>query len=231
MIMKKLIERLLFPPTPGLIRLGGECAWTIFAPAFGAGSRVVSAGAGRDISFEQALVARWGARVLLLDPSPTGQETLKAPGTVRTGIEYLPMGLADKPGLYSFGAPAVEGEGSYFMKESADASEIRLRCTSLSALVAEQGIENAALLKLDIEGSEYGVLDDLVRHHAGTFAQIAVEFHHRLPGMNVMRQRWRTAWMMLRLRAAGFRCVFKVGGDFLFVRTDLLAAARRAAGA
>src|SRR5437870_565224 len=51
------------------------CSWAFCPEGLGAESVVYSGGVGNDISFEHALVERFGCSVTLFDPSPTGRAT------------------------------------------------------------------------------------------------------------------------------------------------------------
>lgn len=67
----------------------------------------------------------------------------------------------------------------------------------------EQKLDRIDLLKIDIEGFEYGVLDDLLAAHLNV-RQICVEFHHRVvPGIS----RWRSLLSIIKLRQAGYHLV------------------------
>ena len=61
----------------------------------GPDSRILSAGAGNDISFEKALTERYGCRVVLLDPSPTGVATVERENLPADKLIFMPVGLAD----------------------------------------------------------------------------------------------------------------------------------------
>ena len=71
------------------------------------------------------------------------------------------------------------------------------------------------VLKMDIEGSEYAVIEDMQR--AGIYpTQILIEFHHRFPGVGVQK----TKKAVSSLRKRGY-CLFSIsntGEDFCFVR-------------
>ena len=58
-----------------------------------------------------------------------------------------------------------------------ESREIQLEMTSLPALLKLGGCEQVDLLKVDIEGSEWDVLGDLMEHEARLIRQISVEFH------------------------------------------------------
>src|ERR1043166_4616347 len=74
-----LFYALITRPNRETVTLGGSCPWTIQVGSIGPNSVVYSAGVGGDVSFEKELVRRFGCRVILLDPSPTGIATMNKP--------------------------------------------------------------------------------------------------------------------------------------------------------
>ena len=79
------------------------------------------------------------------------------------------------------------------------------------------GFAECALCKLDIEGFEYEVLEALLATGIRP-AQIAVEFHHFMPGI-----KWRKTFdSVRRLQRAGYRIVRKRQTDYLFIHKDCL---------
>ena len=91
------------------------------------------------------------------------------------------------------------------------------RCTTLSAFVGEQELSRIDLLKLDIEGFEYGVLDDVLATGI-PITQICVEFHHFMPGIGLGE----TLRCISRLRRKGYVLVKKDMCDYLFVARSAL---------
>src|SRR5215471_21233266 len=80
-----------------LSTLGNEssgCAYTFVADGLGPESIVYSGGVGKDVSFEHALVERFGCRVVLFDPSPIGLATMKLPENCNPQLRFIPVGLA-----------------------------------------------------------------------------------------------------------------------------------------
>ena len=207
----RMFYSLLLRPRPDLADLGGRIAWTIWPARLGPASVVISAGAGRDISFEHALADRFGCRVTLLDPSPTAQETMADPANRHARIDFLAEGLAAQAGALSFSAPLNPAEGS-FTTARPGAAACTFPCTTLPALMQRLGVARVDLLKLDIEGFEYAVLDDLLARGLAV-DQICVEYHHdQLP-----IPRAATLRSLLRLRRAGYRLVHVHGWDHTFV--------------
>jgi hypothetical protein len=69
----------------------------------------------------------------------------------------------------------------------------------LSTLMRELGHDAVDVLKLDIEGGEYEVLDDLLRERLPV-RQLLVEFHHNFPAIPFAR----TEAALRALKGAGY---------------------------
>ena len=62
------------------------CSWTFCPQGLGRDSIVYSGGVGNDVTFEHGLVKNFGCAVCLLDPSPTGKNTMSLPENQIRGI-------------------------------------------------------------------------------------------------------------------------------------------------
>lgn len=207
----------------GIERVGGDAAWWIVPGLVDANSAVLSGGAGNDISFELALTARTGCRVALFDPSPTGAATVARVGAESGGrVAYFQAGLAEETSRVAFAAPRDAAEGSFTVAAVAETTRVEFECLSAADAAARAGFAKFDLLKIDIEGFEYGFLASLL-NTSHRPPQIAVEFHHFLPGIP-----WRRTFATIRaLRAAGYRIAHKEQCDYLFVHRDALARLKR----
>jgi FkbM family methyltransferase len=219
--LRFVFDRFFCAATPGLRTIGEGSTWCIDTSLLAPGAFVISGGAGKDISFELALARRWGCRILLFDPSPTGIATADAPTNHDPHLTFYPKGLAGRSGDMTFAAPQNPDEGS-FTASTIGPAATRFSCVAVSDVLRHHGCKEAALLKLDIEGFEYEVLDDLLKRCGPVFGQIAVEFHHFLPGVSWLS----TIKCINALWRAGYKLVHKKQCDYLFMRKDLYSAVR-----
>lgn len=160
-------------------RYGG---WPVIDGSLDETSLVYSVGVGFDISFDLGVIARFGCKVLALDPTPFSAQWVAGQGIPDERFDFRPIGLAGADGVVDFVAP--ENDPSCFSKPQTIGAEIGARCrvARLSTLVAENGGRVPDLLKMDIEGFEYEVLMDVLEGDVLP-AQLAVEFHHGLFGI------------------------------------------------
>ena len=171
-----------------------------------ASSVVYSVGIGEDVSFDLALIERVGCVVHGFDPTPRSLAWVQSQALPERFVMH-PWGLAERDGVASFTPPANSAHVSHTLLERPDHARIadarqpiELPIRRLSTLMAELGHTRLDVLKMDIEGAEYQVIDALV---AGAIRprQILLEFHHQLPGIELAR----SERAIDQLNAAGYR--------------------------
>lgn len=189
----------------------GFCQWNICPTGLGRDSVVYSGGVGDDVSFEHDLVKYFGCQVVLFDPSPIGLKTMALAENKIPQFRFLPVALAAHDGTLRLGAPRP-GDQSWFERKDGEGMEVA--CASLTSAMKQNGHDRIDLLKLDIEGSEYEVIDDLLKNRLAV-PQVCVEYHHGiLPSIS----RARTLWSILRLEARGYRLIDLAANNHTFVR-------------
>jgi len=190
----------MFQPQPraDLVRIGSDYGgWWVPSTLLGPHSVVYLAGAGEDISFDLGLMERYGCEVVSVDPTPRAIAYVgrHAPAEV---YHFVSVGLGGSNRIERFYAPANPEHVSHSitnLQETTDFFEAELR--TLDGLMAEFGHETVDLLKIDIEGAEYEVLDHLMER--GLLPKVlCIEFDQPAPA----RRTWR---YVARLRSVGYR--------------------------
>lgn len=201
---------------------GGYC---VFAGPLGPDSVIYSFGIGHDLSFDLAVVARFGSVVHAFDPTPDSIRWI-AEQRLPERVVFHPVGVADRDGQARFRPPDNPAHVSHAMigEGMAQHETVEFPVRTLPGLMKDLGHARLDLLKMDIEGAEYAVLDALCRDRLSV-DQIVVEFHHGHPGFNARR----TRAALDTLRAAGY-LLFHVSSrgeeySFLHERLSALAAA------
>jgi FkbM family methyltransferase len=178
------------------------------------GALVYSAGLGEDISFDLALIERFGCVVHGFDPTPRSLAWL-AEQKLPASFTVHGYGIAHFDGTASFAAPKNPAHVSHSVLDGHEGPRVEFPVKRLGSVLAELGHERFDVLKLDIEGSEYEVLDDLVAH-VPLPSQLMIEFHHGMGGVPLER----TEAALDKLCRAGYR-VFDArvtGREFSLVR-------------
>lgn len=189
----------------------GFCQWNISPTGLNRDSVVYSGGVGDDVSFEHDLVKYYGCQVVLFDPSPIGVKTMALAENKIPQFRFLPVALAAHNGTLKLGEPRP-GDQSWFTRKNGEGQEVP--CTTLTSAMKQNRHSRIDLLKLDIEGSEYEVIGDLLKNRLAV-PQICVEYHHGIvPGIS----RNQTLWSILRLQARGYRLIDLAANNHTFVQ-------------
>jgi len=167
------------------------------------------AGVGKGITFEEGLAQMAGKHVLVFDPSPTATPTIAS--SALNNIEFFPVGLAAENGTIEFSVPQDPGEGSFSVPRDG-LERVSFECWTLRSIMDRNGDSAIDLLKMDIEGFEYDIVDQILTERIPV-RQLCVEFHPWLrPGRT-----WET---LRRLHKSGYRLIFKHRGDHTFLMKD-----------
>jgi FkbM family methyltransferase len=198
--------RLRLDPVSFSIKEFGDWA---FCPALlGPGSIVYSGGVGNDIGLDVLLIDDYGAQVHAFDPTPSVKawvQSLKLP----EGFTFYPIGMGGDDGTITL-YPRVRRNGKlsdtmYTLVAEAASRDfgVAVQVKNLPGIMAMLGHSVVDVLKIDVEGAEYDVLDNLLTTEHRP-AQLLVEFHHRFADIGQDR----TRDMLARLRAAGYLLAF-----------------------
>lgn len=198
---------------------GSHC---VYPGSLGSGSVVYSFGVGEDASFDVALIEKLGANVHAFDPTPRSIEWVKAQA-LPPAFHFAPVGIADFDGKGQFHPPTNPEHVSHSLlpRATATAAAVEVEFRTLKSLMSGLGHARVDLLKLDIEGSEYAVLDQLL-DQAIPVDQILVEYHHQFRDISPRR----TRASIERLRQAGYRVFYisATGREFSLIHERALPA-------
>ena len=176
-------------------------------------------GLGKEISFDRAIIERYGCRVFGLDPTPISLDYLGRQ-ELPPELIVLPYGLAAEDGQKDFGSP-TDGLPS-FSTQAHSHDRVLLDVLKLSSVMAKLGHSRVDVLKMDIEGEEFGVIDHMLNERILP-TQILVEFHHGYYGISVEKTR---KYLGL-LRSAGYRIfdISAAGREFSLIQQSAVGAA------
>jgi len=141
--------------------------WHIDLDKIPVGSTVISAGLGNDISFDEALIKIKKCNIIGIDPTNLTKKTI-----------YKKQPLCNfiliRKALYIGGRPSIttadtNGASIYDNKQ-------KTVCESITLKDIINGYRDISVLKMNIEGAEYGVLLNVDKL---SIPQVLVRFHHR----------------------------------------------------
>ena len=191
------------PPSMVGSQYGG---WSILPDLLSAESTVYSFGLGKDISFDLGVIERFGCQVFGFDPtvhSVNYLETLSLPDQ----FTFCAYGLSDHDGELVLYEPPSGSVSHTLVSSAQNNTKVSIPVKCLSTILKDLRHETLDVLKMDIEGCEYEVIDDLLSLDFRP-TQLLVEFHHKVLNMGLAK----TKTYFERLVAAGYR-PFYISGN------------------
>lgn len=190
--------------------------WCVCPQDLQTSSVAYSFGVGEDISFDVALIERFGLQVHAFDPTPRSMEWLQSQAAPPEFLFHA-YGVAGFDGCCEFLPPDNPAHISHsIVQRESSRPAIEVPVYRLGTIMKKLGHTQIDLLKMDIEGAEYPVLADMLAHRLQV-KQVLVEFHHRWPHIGINK----TKQAIQALNAAGYR-IFSVspsGEEYSFQRT------------
>lgn len=126
---------------------------------------IYSFGIGEDLSFSQRIVDRGGI-VYAFDPTPKAiRYVMENQLFSNPRFHFMPYGLSDKNGKEDFYLPTRKDwvSASVIKHQNVDKENvIQVEMRTMRTIMEELGHEKIQLLKMDIEGSEFKVVDDIM---------------------------------------------------------------------
>jgi FkbM family methyltransferase len=220
LFFKRLVGKELRLKSEVRIHVIEDGGWRFHPDLLDADSVVYSLGIGEDVDFDLAVIRRFGGHVHAFDPTPSSVDWLAA-RSLPPDFHFHPWAVTAQDGVLKL-YPRVKRDGSrstvmytLLADDTSREDAIVVPAFCLASIQAELGHGRIDLLKMDIEGAEYEVLDNLLKS-AVKPVQLLVEFHHRFPGVGLEK----TAAMIARLRGSGYRifAISETGREISFIR-------------
>ena len=160
--------------------LGNEYGGFYVSPEFlNEKSVVYSFGIGEDISFDKELLSLYKCTVHGFDPTPKSITWVKN-NSLPKNFFFHEYGIDSKNGTVTFYLPKNPDHVSGTVQKVNDSrsESITVPMKNLTTIAKESGHTYIDVLKMDIEGSEYSVIPDILSSGI-SIKQILIEFHHR----------------------------------------------------
>jgi len=192
--------------------------WTIDPTGVNAESVVYSFGVGEDISFDLSLIETYGCHVYAFDPTPKSIAWVNRQD-LPPQFHFFDYGISDYDGDVLFNPPVNPDHVSYTLLARPETASVALQVPvyQLQTIMDLLGHARVDLLKLDVEGAEYAVLQQIGQLQVD-ITQLLVEFHHRFESVG-----WRQTEAAIKLLNQGGYKTFYVspsGEEFSFIRTS-----------
>ena len=191
--LKRSLKRLLLSMSDRTshLKVGTQCAdkkWVgsdyggfyVCPKGLKKGSIVYSFGIGEDISFDLQMINQYGSQVFGFDPTPRSKSFVSGQKDLG-GSSFYEFGLASSSGPMDFFMPAnpEHVSGSVLShKNVATENKLTVEMKSFDDLTDELGHNHVDIVKMDIEGSEYDVIESILKSEVSVH-QLLIEFHDR----------------------------------------------------
>lgn len=173
-------------------------------------SIIYSFGIGEDISFDRALIDNHNCHIFGFDPTPKSINWVKSqllPGK----FNFFEFGISNKSGYVDFYLPKNPEyvSGSIIIQNNIDTKEkVIVKMKSIEDITNELGHKHIDVLKMDIEGAEYDVIEDILNTKI-SITQILVEFHDRFFENGILK----TQQTIKLLKSNGYE-IFAISDSF-----------------
>lgn len=204
----------LRPSTHGgdLVRLGTDYGgWWVPRGLAAPGTVAYCAGAGEDVSLDIALHDA-GCEVTVFDPTPRAIAYVERHAPTGPRFRFVPIGWWDEETELRFFAPRDPAHVSHSVVNLQATSEYFMaQVKPVDVLMRDLGDDHVDLIKMDIEGAEYAVIDSLLERGPQPIA-LCVEFDQPEPIVRTIRA-------VRKLREAGYALVKIERWNYTFVRS------------
>lgn len=182
-------------------------------------SIIYSFGIGEDISFDRSIIENHDCTVFGFDPTPKSINWINTQN-LPVKFHFLDYGISNKSGLVDFYLPKNPEyvSGSIIIRNELY-EKVIVQMKSFNDIISELGHKHIDVLKIDIEGSEYDVIDDILNASV-LIGQILIEFHDRF----VENGKRKTQQAIKKLKIYGYE-IFSISEtleEISFVNTKLL---------
>lgn len=142
---------------------------------------VYSFGIGEDLSFSEDILKNFSAEIYAFDPTPKAINYVKNSAICQNAkFHFCDCALSSEDGKDTFYLPINENyvSGSMIKFNHTKDQGIKINKKRLKTIINELGHEKIDILKIDIEGSEFDVIDDIISTNI-VFEQLCLEVHDR----------------------------------------------------
>jgi len=166
---------------------GGDHGWVVDESLLNRESVIYSVGVGSNIDFDIELINSFGATVHAFDPTPRSIGWVKNQQLPKHFI-FHPFGLSAENGHMDFFPPS-KASSTHFSpidRYGNTNNVVRAPVKDIDTIASELNHKEIDLLKMDIEGAEYEVIEALPKNRVA-INQILIEFHHMYKGIPISK--------------------------------------------
>ena len=180
-------------------------------------SIVYSIGIGEEVSFDLEIIEKYNCKIFSFDPTPKSINWVNKNISNKKFI-FSPIGISYEKGSRKFYLPKDSRHVSGSLEKISTINEsnmVELYFDTLKNQMKKNRHQKIDLLKMDIEGSEYDVIDFILKFKI-EIDQLLVEFHPHL----VQNGREKTKSSIYKLENFGYKCFARSNSllEYSFIR-------------
>ena len=191
-LLKKKIKKAIIRSSQkvGHLKITVQCQYSWYGDEFAGfylndelvneSSIVYSFGIGQNVSFDKSLIAKFNCSVFGFDPTPKSISWVKSQ-ELPERFKFFNFGIGKQTEDTSFFLPVNDENvsGSIAKHERvSESKKISVHMKSIKDIMYRLGHTHIDVLKMDIEGSEYEIIEELVKSNI-PINQLLIEFHDR----------------------------------------------------
>ena len=177
--------------------------WELAPALLKEGDIIYSFGICDDIGFELDVLKK-NVNIFAFDPTPYSVDWIKKQ-KLPANFHFYPWAASATDGSFYL-YPRLEKKGKkstimYTLQKEAGEVDggVKIEAFSLQSVADKLNHSEINVLKMDIEGAEYGIIDNLIESNFRP-RMLLVEFHHRFKGIGINK----TTKAVKDLRGAGY---------------------------
>ena len=179
---------------------------------------VFSFGLGEDISFDMGIMQKYNAKVYGFDPTPKAIKYVKS---IKTGDNFIlqEYAVSNADEQITFNLPKNENHVSGSIVDINSTNTITVEAKRIQTILEELNIkaDEIDILKMDIEGAEYNVIEDMF--NCKIFPkQVLIEYHHFFDSITDEQ----TKNSILLLLENNYELFYIESYNYSFIRKDLI---------
>lgn len=172
------------------------------------------AGVGEDITFDLGLIDRFSCHIYAFDPTPRSAAYVAKTASNQPKFHFYEVGLWSEDKRLKFFAPKNPNHVSHSVVNLQKTDNFfEAACKKISTIMQKIGHSKIDLLKMDVEGAEYEVLNDIIKSRIDV-GIIGVEFDQPVSLL--------TTWkMIVRLTSWQYDLVNIDRWNYTFIKKNL----------
>jgi FkbM family methyltransferase len=191
----------------------------VYFDNFNQSSVIIDAGCGHEAELSKHLIQKHKLKAFGVDPTKKHAPYLKILEDITKGkFRHLPLAVTPKSGFITFHESQQNESGSILADHTNilndDITTYTVESVNLRELLRRIGANPVDFIKLDLEGAEYDLLNDISEEDVNPFKQIFIEFHHHCTAHTIKE----TMLAVKNICSKGFKAFTRDRHNYLFYK-------------